>query len=73
MNGILFGFAKTAASPEAGREALELVFIANTAPVFVAAKTVKHEVAESLALQRLGVLTARPDEYELVMTLRVTK
>ena len=69
----LFTSAITAASTEERLEALELLLSAHAAPVFGAARAVEHEVAAFLALQRLGVLSTQPDEYELVMTLRVTK
>ena len=55
------------------RQALLHVLQAHNSPVFGAAKPVEHEVAAIRAFQVLGVLTANPDEYELVMTLRVTK
>lgn len=54
-------------------EALTDLFVPHTAPVFGAAKVVEHEVAAFRALQRLGYLPAQPDEYDLVMLLRVTK
>lgn len=61
------------ASPDTQTEALMLLLSAHASPVFGAAKAVEHEVAAFLALQRLGLLSEQPDEYELVMTLRVTK
>ena len=54
-------------------EALTDLLVPHTAPVFGAAKVVEHEVAAFRALQRLGFLPAQPDEYDLVMLLRVTK
>lgn len=55
------------------REALSLVLAAHSAPVFGAAKAIEHEVAAFHALTKLGFLSEHPDEYELVMVLRITK
>ena len=46
---------------------------AHASPVFGAAKAVEHEVAALRAMQRLGAISSNPDEYELVMTLRITR
>lgn len=54
-------------------EALTDLLVPHTSPVFGAAKVVEHEVAAFRALQCLGYLPAEPDEYDLVMLLRVTK
>lgn len=61
------------ASEHCCREALSLLLGVHASPVFGAAKAVEHEVAAFLALQKLGFLSERPDEYELVMALRITK
>lgn len=53
--------------------ALKDMLAPHAAPVFGAAKVVEHEVAAFRALQRLGYLPTQPDEYDLVMALRVTK
>lgn len=55
------------------REILSDLLSVNFSPVFGAAKSIEHEIADFNAFQRLGVLSADPDEYELVMKLRVTK
>ena len=54
-------------------EVLTELLAPHSAPVFGAAKVVEHEVAAFLASQRLGYLPAQPDEYDLVLLLRVTK
>lgn len=53
--------------------ALELLLKPHAMPVFGAVKVAEHEVAAFKALQRLGFINQHPDEYDLVMTLRVTK
>lgn len=73
MNLDTLSQALAEASPETQTEALMLLLGAHASPVFGAARAIEHEVAAFLALQRLGLLTAQPDEYELVMTLRITK
>jgi hypothetical protein len=55
------------------KDCLCLLLSAHAAPVFGAAKPIEHEVAAFRALQSIGVLSPRPDEYELVTVLRVTK
>lgn len=59
--------------PEQLREILSDLLSVNFTPVFGAAKSIEHEIAAFKAFQCLGVLSANPDEYELVMKLRVTK
>lgn len=54
------------------RDALSLLFAAHSAPVFDTAKAIEHEVAAFHTLTKLGFLSAHPDEYELVMVLRIT-
>lgn len=61
------------AGPKACAAALKDLLIPHFAPVFGAAKVVEHEVAAFRALKLLGYLPALPDEYDLVMALRVTK
>lgn len=58
---------------QALRDALSCLLHAHASPVFGAAKQIEHEVAAIKALQRLNAISAEPDEYELVMALRVTK
>lgn len=55
------------------KDCLSVLLSAHAAPVFGAAKPIEHEVAAFRALQSIGVLSSKPDEYELVTTLRVTK
>jgi len=61
------------ADAQARAEALAVLLDAHASPVFGAAKATEHEVAAFRAFQRLGILSAEPDEYDLIMTLRVTK
>ncbi len=42
-------------------------------PVFGASKSIEHEVAAMNAVKLLGYLSDKPDEFELVERLRVTK
>ncbi|TCD47965.1 hypothetical protein [Chlorobium sp. N1] len=65
--------AINAARPEALRESLRLLLAAHALPVFGAAKAVEHEVAALNALQVIGYLPERSDEFELVEKLRITK
>lgn len=58
---------------QALRDALLCLLKAHASPVFGAAKQIEHEVAAIKALQRLCAISAEPDEYELVMKLRITK
>lgn len=62
-----------AASESVLKEALVELLQAHAMPVFGAAKTVEHEIAAIRALQRLGLISSSPDEFELVFGLRVTK
>lgn len=73
INSETLRHALAEASPDTKTEVLELLLSAHALPVFGAAKAIEHEVAAFLALQRLGLLAEQPDEYELVMTLRITK
>lgn len=61
------------ATPEVLADALSMLLKAHASPVFGAAKAVENEVAALRAMQRLGAISADPDEYELVMTLRITR
>lgn len=61
------------ATPEALADALALMLGAHASPVFDAAKAVEHEFAALRAMQRLGTISSEPDEYELVLTLRITR
>lgn len=54
-------------------KALLLLLSPHTTPVFGSAKSIEHEVAAIKALQELQILGQEPDEFELVMTLRITK
>lgn len=55
------------------KEALSFLLSCHFSPVFGSAKSIEHEVAAFQALQRLGFINDKPDEYEVVMALRVTK
>ena len=61
------------ASPEKARQALGIIFSPHANPVFGASKSVEHEVAALNAMKLLGYLSDKPDEFELVEKLRVTK
>ncbi|TRO82367.1 hypothetical protein [Trichloromonas acetexigens] len=54
-------------------KALLLLLSPHTTPVFGSAKSIEHEVAAIRALQELQILSQTPDEFELVMSLRITK
>lgn len=73
MNHEQLNRAIAEASGEARATALQQMLLAHASPVFGAAKTIEHEVAAYRALQRIGFISAEPDEYELVMTHRITK
>ena len=61
------------AAPDLLRTVSQRLLAAHFSPVFGAAKAIEHEVAAYEALRDLGILNHQPDEYELVMRLRVTK
>jgi hypothetical protein len=61
------------ASPEKVRQAIALIFAPHANPVFGASKSVEHEVAAFNAMKLLGYLSDSPDEFELVVKLRITK
>lgn len=61
------------ADNEAVRRALAALLSPHGSPVFGAARQIEHELAALTALQILGILSPSPDEYELVIKLRVTK
>lgn len=73
MNSLEIETLIAQAGPKACAEALRDLLVPHFAPVFGAAKSVEHEVAAFHALKLLGYLPAQPDEYDLVMALRVTK
>lgn len=73
MNSLEIETLIAQAGPKACAEALRDLLVPHFAPVFGAAKLVEHEVAAFRALKLLGYLPAQPDEYDLVMALRVTK
>jgi hypothetical protein len=59
--------------PEDIRDALLILLGPHFNPVFGACKIIEHEVAAINALQKLGLLSAAPDAFELIEKLRVTK
>jgi len=73
MNRDLYAKAIKQATPEELADALALMLEAHASPVFGAAKAVEHEVAALRAMQRPGAISSDPDEYELVMSLRITR
>jgi hypothetical protein len=73
MNKEFLSTAINDADEKVCKDCLSLLLSAHAAPVFGAAKPIEHEVAAFRALQSIGVLSPKPDGYELVTVLRVTK
>jgi hypothetical protein len=73
MDSSLFQSKINQASADKLREALRFIFRAVASPIFGAARAIAHEFASLRALQHLQCLPTQPDEYELVMALRVTR
>jgi hypothetical protein len=73
MDGRVIKELMAKADSSARAVALTELLAPHSAPVFGAAKVVEQEVAAFRALQRHGYLPALPDEYDLLMLLRVTK
>ncbi len=73
MDSSLFQSKIERASGDQLREALRIIFRTHASPIFGAARVIEHEIAALRALQHLQCLPTQPDEYELVMALRVTR
>lgn len=73
MDSSLFHFSIGEAIADELRESLRIIFRAHASPIFGPARLIEHEIAALRVLHHLQCLPAQPDEYELVMTLRVTR